>query len=123
MRVYLLQTVVLMLFNDADTLSYPELKEASGMDEGELKRTLQSLALGKMRVLAKTPKVHLLCAMSVMAECTAAVNSGQQTSNLMPAILVVCCTVPIGAECQMHISRVGWSTPACLRDMVSTHVH
>ena len=54
-----LQTVVLMLFNDAESLSYSDIKEASGIEDGELRRTLQSLALGKARVLIKAPKVCL----------------------------------------------------------------
>ena len=59
----MLQTVVLMLFNDAETLSFGDIKEATGMEDGELRRTLQSLSLGKMRVLTKSPKVPstLLC--------------------------------------------------------------
>ena len=53
-----LQTVVLMLFNDAERLGFLDLKEASGIEDGELRRTLQSLALGKTRVLTKAPKVR-----------------------------------------------------------------
>ena len=50
------QTVVLMLFNDVESLAYTDIRDATGMEEGELRRTLQSLALGKMRVLTKAPK-------------------------------------------------------------------
>ncbi len=39
------QTVVLMLFNEMDTLSYSEIKEASRIEDKELKRTLQSLSV------------------------------------------------------------------------------
>lgn len=56
-NVWLMQTVVLMLFNDAETLSFEEIKEASGIEDKELRRTLQSLACGKMRVINKEPKV------------------------------------------------------------------
>lgn len=52
------QTIVLMLFNDSDKLSYGEIRDASGIEEVELRRTLQSLALGKVRVLIKEPKVR-----------------------------------------------------------------
>lgn len=45
-----------MLFNDNETLTFDQLKAQSGLEEGELKRTLQSLALGKVRVLSKEPK-------------------------------------------------------------------
>ena len=42
------QTVVLMLFNDVDTLSLEEIREATGVEDKELRRTLQSLACGKV---------------------------------------------------------------------------
>ena len=51
------QAVVLMLFNDMDTLSLTDIREASGIEDKELRRTLQSLACGKIRVLNKDPKV------------------------------------------------------------------
>ncbi len=41
------QTVVLMLFNDVDALSLGEIREATGVEDKELRRTLQSLACGK----------------------------------------------------------------------------
>lgn len=52
------QGVVLLLFNDADKLSYAEIKEKTGIRDDELKRTLQSLAVGRVdkRVLLKQPK-------------------------------------------------------------------
>ncbi|KAK9823559.1 hypothetical protein WJX72_003747 [[Myrmecia] bisecta] len=56
LSVSLFQTVVLTLFNDADSLTFAEIQEASGIEEKELKRTLQSLACGKVRVLLKEPK-------------------------------------------------------------------
>lgn len=51
--ILLLQTVVLMLFNDAENLSFQDIKEATGIEDKELRRTLQSLACGKVRVLQK----------------------------------------------------------------------
>ena len=51
------QTVVLMLFNDVDELSLGEVAAATGIEDRELRRTLQSLACGKQRVLTKEPKV------------------------------------------------------------------
>eukprot|EP00238_Polyblepharides_amylifera_P008063 CAMPEP_0196582338 /NCGR_PEP_ID=MMETSP1081-20130531/38666_1 /TAXON_ID=36882 /ORGANISM="Pyramimonas amylifera, Strain CCMP720" /LENGTH=239 /DNA_ID=CAMNT_0041902877 /DNA_START=200 /DNA_END=919 /DNA_ORIENTATION=- len=54
--VSLFQTVVLMLFQDQDQLSFKDIEEASGIEAKELKRTLQSLACGKVRVLVKSPK-------------------------------------------------------------------
>lgn len=44
------QAAVLLLFNDVDTLSYKEIAAGCGLEEKELKRTLQSLACGKVRV-------------------------------------------------------------------------
>lgn len=56
LSVSLFQTVVLMLFNDSPVLSFKEIAEMSGIEDKELRRTLQSLACGKMRVLIKEPK-------------------------------------------------------------------
>nr|XP_043624376.1 cullin-4-like isoform X2 [Erigeron canadensis] len=50
------QTVVLMLFNDAQKLSFEDIKDATSIEDKELRRTLQSLACGKVRVLQKAPK-------------------------------------------------------------------
>lgn len=47
------QTVVLMLFNDAEKLSFQDIKDATTIEDKELRRTLQSLACGKVRVLQK----------------------------------------------------------------------
>ena len=47
------QTVVLMLFNDAEKLSFQDIRESTGIEDKELRRTLQSLACGKVRVLQK----------------------------------------------------------------------
>ena len=54
--VSLLQTIVLLLFNDGDGLSYAHVLQATGIEDRELKVTLQSLACGKVRVLRKEPK-------------------------------------------------------------------
>jgi cullin-4 len=56
LQVSLFQALVLLLFNDVEELSYEEIKTATNIEEGEVKRTLQSLACGKARVLQKTPK-------------------------------------------------------------------
>lgn len=50
--------VILLLFenlDDGEFLTYEELKDASGIEEQELKRQLQSLACAKFRVLKKSP--------------------------------------------------------------------
>tara|TARA_B110000977_G_scaffold47007_1_gene63898 strand:+ start:2462 stop:4186 length:1725 start_codon:yes stop_codon:yes gene_type:complete len=50
------QMCVLLLFNDADCLSYLEIQAATGIPEDDLKRSLQSLSLVKGRnVLRKEP--------------------------------------------------------------------
>jgi len=56
LSVSLFQCVVLLLFNGAEKLSYKEIAEASGLEEKELKRSLQSLACAKVRILNKEPK-------------------------------------------------------------------
>ncbi|KAK3938500.1 putative ubiquitin ligase [Diplogelasinospora grovesii] len=57
------QAVVLVLFNEVEgkpkdeaVLSYEQILQSTGLPGPELKRTLQSLACGKIRVLAKHPK-------------------------------------------------------------------
>lgn len=40
-----------MLFNDAENLSFQDIKDSTGIEDKELRRTLQSLACGKVRVL------------------------------------------------------------------------
>ncbi|XP_073810981.1 cullin 4 [Musca autumnalis] len=54
--VSLFQALVLLLFNDRDTLSFEEILAATNIENGELRRTLQSLACGRARVLTKEPK-------------------------------------------------------------------
>ncbi|KAG6476099.1 cullin-4-like [Zingiber officinale] len=56
LSVSLFQAVVLMLFNDTQKLNFQDIKDATGIDDKELRRTLQSLACGKVRVLQKSPK-------------------------------------------------------------------
>lgn len=50
------QALVLLLFNAKDELSYLEIHEATNLEHVELKRTLQSLACGKYRIIVKEPK-------------------------------------------------------------------
>ncbi|RAK99479.1 cullin-4B [Aspergillus ibericus CBS 121593] len=53
------QAIVLLLFNDAPeggTLGYQQIQEATMLSDQELKRTLQSLACARYRVLSKKPK-------------------------------------------------------------------
>ncbi|KAF3777264.1 Cullin-4 [Nymphaea thermarum] len=56
LAVSLFQTVVLMLFNNTQKLSFQSIKDSTGIEDKELRRTLQSLACGKVRVLQKLPR-------------------------------------------------------------------
>ncbi|WWC72278.1 uncharacterized protein I206_106240 [Kwoniella pini CBS 10737] len=55
--VSLFQAVVLLLFNEEDTLDFKSIQSRTGIETQELVRTLQSLALGRKgtRVLLKKP--------------------------------------------------------------------
>ncbi|KAF9257283.1 Cullin-4B [Marasmius fiardii PR-910] len=55
LSVSMFQGLVLLLFNESTELGYAEIKEATGILDDELQRTLQSLACGKKRVLKKVP--------------------------------------------------------------------
>ncbi|KAK4361340.1 hypothetical protein RND71_020292 [Anisodus tanguticus] len=59
LAVSLFQTVVLMLFNDAEKLSFQDMREATRIEDKELRRTLQSLACGKVRVLQKVNAIQM----------------------------------------------------------------
>ena len=56
LAVSLFQAVTLMLFNDSEKMTYEEIRAATGIEDKELRRTLQSLACGKVRVLTKEPR-------------------------------------------------------------------
>ncbi|KAM9576259.1 cullin-4B-like [Trichechus inunguis] len=56
LQVSLFQTLVLLMFNEGDKFSLEEIKIATGLEDRELRRTLQSLACGRARVLIKHPK-------------------------------------------------------------------
>ena len=64
------QTIILMLFNDATEMSYSDIKAATGIEDRELRRTLQSLACGKLRPINKTPKASLCCHVSYLPKDT-----------------------------------------------------
>uniref|UniRef100_A0A8D3E7V7 Cullin-4B n=1 Tax=Scophthalmus maximus TaxID=52904 RepID=A0A8D3E7V7_SCOMX len=56
LQVSLFQTLVLLMFNEGEEFTLEEIKLATGIEDSELRRTLQSLACGKARVLTKVPK-------------------------------------------------------------------
>lgn len=47
---------ILMLFNDADSLTFDEIIARTGISHPELTRNLQSLAMGKHRIILKEPR-------------------------------------------------------------------
>ena len=51
------QMVILLLFNEADRLSYSDILHATSIPPGDLKRSLQSLACVKVRFTS----AFLLC--------------------------------------------------------------
>ncbi len=69
--VSLTQTLVLLLFNGGggaagggssgtggDAIPFPRIRDDTGLEDAEARRTLQSLACGQVRVLRKEPKVR-----------------------------------------------------------------
>ncbi|XP_072285370.1 cullin-4B-like [Pyxicephalus adspersus] len=56
LQVSLFQTLVLLMFNEGEEFSFEDIRQATGIEDSELRRTLQSLACGRARVLAKNPK-------------------------------------------------------------------
>lgn len=52
----LFQALVLLLFNDAETLTAQEIQDRTGLSGAELTRTLISLSIAKVRLLTKSPK-------------------------------------------------------------------
>lgn len=56
LQVSLFQGLCLLMFEDGNEFSLEEIFEATKIELGELRRTLQSLACGKARVLHKNPK-------------------------------------------------------------------
>ncbi|KAM9576260.1 LOW QUALITY PROTEIN: cullin-4B-like [Trichechus inunguis] len=53
LQVSLFQTLVLLMFNEGDEFSLEEIKIATGLEDRELRRTLQSLACSRAKVLIK----------------------------------------------------------------------
>eukprot|EP00002_Diphylleia_rotans_P022277 TRINITY_DN4363_c0_g1_i4.p1 TRINITY_DN4363_c0_g1~~TRINITY_DN4363_c0_g1_i4.p1 ORF type:complete len:219 (+),score=44.52 TRINITY_DN4363_c0_g1_i4:192-848(+) len=56
MLVSLMQALVLLLFNDSGSLNFKSLLESTDIEEAELRRILQSLTLGKCKILTKQQK-------------------------------------------------------------------
>lgn len=66
----LFQALVLLLFEDDQVkLSLEDVSNRTAIEDSELRRTLQSLACGKVRVLSKSPK-------------SKEIESGDQFSNI-----------------------------------------
>lgn len=64
-----------MLFNDVDSLSLADMRDATGIEDKELRRTLQSLACGRVRVLNKEPKVRCCAELACIVLCSAVLAS------------------------------------------------
>ncbi|KAL5534761.1 hypothetical protein ACEPAG_1225 [Sanghuangporus baumii] len=56
LTVSMYQTLVLLLFNDQDEIVFTDIKEQTQIEDGDLRRTLQSLACGAKKVLKKRPQ-------------------------------------------------------------------
>ncbi|GBL82607.1 Cullin-4A [Araneus ventricosus] len=56
LRASLLQTIVLLLFNEGDCFTFEEIWNRTDIEYEVLKRTLDILACGKMKFLCKSPK-------------------------------------------------------------------
>ncbi|XP_068107302.1 cullin-4B isoform X2 [Hyperolius riggenbachi] len=56
LQVSLFQTLVLLMFNEGEEFSFEDIRQATGIEDSELRRTLQSLACGRARVLVKNPR-------------------------------------------------------------------
>jgi len=56
LKLSFFQTLCLLHFNSSDEMSFEEIAEATNIEDKELRRTLQSLACGKARVLQKMPR-------------------------------------------------------------------
>jgi hypothetical protein len=56
------QMVILLLFNEADSLTYNEILHATSIPPGDLKRSLQSLACVKVKwhISSMVPECHML---------------------------------------------------------------
>eukprot|EP01091_Cochliopodium_minus_P009320 TRINITY_DN2276_c0_g1_i1.p1 TRINITY_DN2276_c0_g1~~TRINITY_DN2276_c0_g1_i1.p1 ORF type:complete len:796 (+),score=256.91 TRINITY_DN2276_c0_g1_i1:88-2388(+) len=56
LSVSMFQTLILLLFNENKDLSYQQIYQLTLLEHAELKRTLKSLACGKLRVIKKEPE-------------------------------------------------------------------
>lgn len=56
LQVSLYQALCLLQFNEGYEFTLQELKDRTNIEDGEVRRTLQSLACGKARVILKSPK-------------------------------------------------------------------
>ncbi|KAF0292684.1 Cullin-4B [Amphibalanus amphitrite] len=56
LHVSLYQALVLLLFNDSTELTLEEVQASTKIEKDELRRTVQSLACGKARVIQKVPR-------------------------------------------------------------------
>lgn len=91
-----MQTVVLMLFNDTLKLSFQDIKDSTGIEDKELRRTLQSLACGKVRVLQKVGGYYRNCVLIFLLNFHFQIVS--QIGGLLPFYIYSC---PKGEKLRM----------------------
>ena len=121
--VSLLQAIVLLLFNEDESISYREILSATAIDDKELKVCLQSLACGKQRVLRKEPKGREVAEDDVFFfdvtfktpvrrsrspgchTCTCATRCARSSKLAAPCLLPVVCSA-------VHSFTVSRSTPS-----------
>jgi hypothetical protein len=78
-----------MLFNDAQKLSFQDIKDSTGIEDKELRRTLQSLACGKVRVLLKVGDDYMhhdICVFEFLLMLIKLLNVGFSLS--LPLIII-----------------------------------
>ena len=77
-----------MLFNDAQKLSFQDIKDSTGIEDKELRRTLQSLACGKVRVLQKVRGYGRNCVFILIYIYIYHFQIELQIGELLPCFLV-----------------------------------
>jgi cullin-4 len=55
--VSLYQTIALLLFNSHESLTTLQIQQMTGLEKGDIDRTLLSISLGKVKIVKKSPHV------------------------------------------------------------------
>ncbi|KAF8638268.1 hypothetical protein AX17_002290 [Amanita inopinata Kibby_2008] len=117
--------VILLLFQtlgDGETLSYSDIKEATAIDDHELKRQLQSLACAKFKVLKKHPPGR-----DVNSTDNFSFNEGFQSDLRKIKIAVIAAKVESGEERRETRDRIDeerkHQTDACIVRIMKDRKH